>query len=273
MGRRTIGYVRVSSAGQAEKGMGLAAQRAKIEAYAAEQGWDLLEIVEEVKSGAVRDGELFSHAHRPRLSGLLERAEAGGFDVLVVAKLDRLSRDFATAVFLERLLRRHGVQVVSATEANGDGAHAEFVRGIYAQVAQLERAMIRERLVAGKAQRRKQGRRADGRPPFGYRSARGVLEPIAELVPVVREMFAQARDGWSAGKIARELDTAGQPAPQGGAQGWSARAVLLVLRNVAYAGEAHGVKGAHPALVSRRLFNQVQARLDERARHGAGRRA
>jgi DNA invertase Pin-like site-specific DNA recombinase len=192
---------------------------------------------------------------------LLERAEGGDFDVLIVAKLDRLSRDFATAVFLEWLLRRQRVEVVSATEANGDGAHAEFVRGIYAQVAQLERAMIRDRLLAGKAERRKQGRRADGRPPFGYRSAGGILEPLPQLAPVVRGMFEQARDGSSAGKIARDLDANGVATPQGGTAGWTRRAVLLILRNVAYAGEAHGVKAAHPTIVSRRLFNQVQAVL------------
>ena len=81
----------------------------------------------------------------------MERAEAGKYDVLLVARLDRLSRDYATLVILARRLQRRGVEVVSTEEENGDTAMAEFVRGQRAPVAQLERAMIRKRLSASKA--------------------------------------------------------------------------------------------------------------------------
>ena len=68
---RAIGYLRVSTAGQAEKGMGLEAQRAKVEEYAAVHKIELLELVREAASGGVRDGEALSHEHRPRLLELL----------------------------------------------------------------------------------------------------------------------------------------------------------------------------------------------------------
>ena len=74
--------------------------------------------------------------------------------MLLVAKLDRLSRDYATLTVLERKLQRHGVEVVSAAEENGDGPIAEFIRGQLALVAQLERAMIVERVSAGKAKKK-----------------------------------------------------------------------------------------------------------------------
>lgn len=54
---------------------------------------------------------------------------------------------------------------------------AEFVRGQVALVAQLERAMIRDRLSAGKAKAKQAGRHIHGRVPYGYRSERGVLKP------------------------------------------------------------------------------------------------
>src|SRR5438067_35972 len=57
---RAIAYLRVSTTGQAEKGMGLAAQREVVRRFAKEQGLELLQIVEEAASGAAKEGELFS---------------------------------------------------------------------------------------------------------------------------------------------------------------------------------------------------------------------
>src|SRR5215211_4362123 len=96
--RRAIGYARVSTDVQAEKGMGLAVQRERIAEYAKEAGFELIASVQESASGGVRDGELFSWQHRPVLHGLLDRASAGDFDVLLVAHFDRLSRDYASLV-------------------------------------------------------------------------------------------------------------------------------------------------------------------------------
>jgi DNA invertase Pin-like site-specific DNA recombinase len=260
--RRAIGYLRVSTAGQAERGMGLQAQRTKVEEYAREHSLELVELVRETAGAGVRDGEALSHEHRPRLLELLERAKAGAFDVLLVAKLDRLSRDHATLVFLERTFRRHGVEVISATEENGEGAYAEFVRGILAQVAQLERQVILERVRGGKEQKKKLGRHVHGRVPYGYRSTAGVLEPAPELVPVVRRIFEEARDGWTPGKIALRLNREGVPSPRGKA--WSPQVIRGILENVAYAGERYGVKRAHAPIVSRRVFNEAQTALAAR---------
>lgn len=62
---------------------------------------------------------------RPVLLELVDRAGAGEYDLLVVAKLDRLSRDYPTLAVLERRLQKRGVDVVSAAEENGDGPVAE----------------------------------------------------------------------------------------------------------------------------------------------------
>src|SRR5213078_4427195 len=79
---RAIGYLRVSTAGQAEHGLGLEAQREQVKRYAAEHGYNLLEVVSEAASGGVRDGETLSYEHRPVLLSLRERAKAGDYDVL-----------------------------------------------------------------------------------------------------------------------------------------------------------------------------------------------
>src|SRR6266516_3032388 len=123
---RAIGYLRVSTGRQADKGMGLEAQRAAVERYAAEQGLALVDVVREAASGGVASGEVFSWEHRPVLLDLLERARARAFDVLLVARFDRLSRDSATLTVLERMLRQHGVEVMSAAEGNGDAPLARL---------------------------------------------------------------------------------------------------------------------------------------------------
>ena len=127
--RRAIAYLRVSTSVQADDGLGLDIQRDKVTAYAAEHDLELLEIVEEVSSGGIRNGETFSWEHRPVLLDLLGRAENSEYDVLLVARLDRLSRDHVTLVALERQLQRHGVEVIStAEENNGDGPVAQLLR-------------------------------------------------------------------------------------------------------------------------------------------------
>ena len=229
-----------------------------MEAHAAEQGLTLIDVVTETGSGAVREGEeVFSHEHRPRLIGLLDRRD---FDVLLVARLDRLSRDLATPVYLERTLKSHGVTVVSATEKNGDGAYAAFVRNIMGSIAELERSLIRDRTAAGKAEARRQGRRSEGRQPYGYRSEKGILTIDPEPAPVVRRIFAEATEGRTPGKIAQRLTRDSVPSPRGAA--WSPQGIRKMLTNETYAGR----KGGHEGIISRRRFNQAQAALAARAR-------
>ena len=255
---RAVAYLRVSTAGQAERGMGLESQRDRVTELAKAKGYELVDVVREAASGGVQAGEELSWEHRPVLLELVDRAKSGEYDTLLVAKLDRLSRDYPTLAVLERRLQRYGVEVVSAAEENGDGPVAEFIRGQLALVAQLERAMIAERVGAGKAKRKAEGRHVHGRIPFGYRSAgQGRLEPDANA-ELVRRMYAAAKAGDSPAKIARMLNREGVASPQG--REWSRQGVRLILSNPVYCGERYGVKKAQPAIVSRRTWNAVQVR-------------
>lgn len=258
-GSRAVAYLRVSTAGQAERGMGLESQRDCITELARAKGYELVDVVREAASGGVQAGEELSWEHRPVLLELVDRAKAGEYDTLLVAKLDRLSRDYPTLAVVERRLQRYGVDVVSAAEENGDGPIAEFIRGQLALVAQLERAMIAERVGAGKAKRKAQGRHVHGRIPFGYRSGgEGLLVPD-ENAELVRRIYADAKAGDSPAKTARTLNREGIASPQG--RSWSRQTVRLILTNPIYAGERYGVKGAQPAIVSRRAWNATQRAL------------
>jgi site-specific DNA recombinase len=245
--------------------MGLEAQRRAVKNYAREHSYDLVEIVQEAASGAVQEGAVFSHEHRPVLSEVLERGGRGEFDILLVASFDRLSRDYMTLLFLRRLLKTYGVEAVSASEKNGNGdPFGELVEQIIAAISDFERKRILERVRGGKAAKKKEGRHVHGRVAYGYRSQAGRLEPVAELVPIVRRIFLEAREGDSPGKIVRRLNRDAIGGPE--QREWNRTTVRNILENPVYAGERYGVKRAHPAIVSRRVFNQAQAALEARAR-------
>ena len=125
--------------------------------------------------------------------------------------------------------------------------------------------MIAERVGAGKAKRKAQGRHVHGRIPYGYVSAgEGRLEVDEAKAAVVRHIFASAIAGKGPGPIAHELNAAGEPGPT--RKAWSRQAVTLLLRNPVYKGERYSVKGAQPAIISARRWNGVQAA--EKARGG-----
>ena len=163
------------------------------------------------------------------------------------------------------MLQQHGVEVVSAAEQNGDGPIAAYLRGNLALIAELERAMIRERLAAGKAQKRKQGRNIGGPPPFGYRRDEdGAFVVDEHAAQIVRRIFSDAASGMSAARIARYLSDEGIASPKGGT--WNRKVIRGMILNPAYAGERYGVKRAHEPIVSRQLWNRAKEALKARSR-------
>lgn len=276
MSKRAVGYVRVSTEEQRTKGGGLQAQRQRVEEYATSHGLDLIDVVQEQASGMVKTGELFSWTHRPRLLDLIERARGGEYDVLIVSTFDRLSRDHPSLVMVQRMLQQQGVEARSAGEDNGDSADAKLLRGIKAELAQYEAALIRGRLQAGKAVASRAGRRVSGRVPYGYRTlGRGKLEPIAEQATVVKQMFTDAKDGRSPARIARDLNESGTPGPKtkrtpkGEPEttelaAWSRQSVWSILQNATYKGVGDG--DAQPAIVSVRAWNAAQDALAKHRR-------
>lgn len=295
--KRALGYLRVSTSLQAEKGMGLEVQRERIEQFAAHHGLELVDVVEETASGAVQNGGELSWEHRPTLIEVMERARRREFDVLLVARLDRLSRDYASLQVLERRLARYrgtkrererdprlaeGVAILSASETNEAGYISRYTRGNLALVAELERDVIADRLSAGRAKLRQRGRLASGQPPYGYRlpdttdkERRGRLEPDPDRVDIVQRIFREAAQGTPLERIARGLNEDGIPSARGkrdrsSVGAWSGNGVGLIVRNRAYLGELHGQPRSHEPLVTVRLWNRANRALSARSRKPSG---
>jgi site-specific DNA recombinase len=111
----TIGYVRVSTDRQAEKGVSLEAQEAKIRAMATVQGAELMEVI-------VDGGESAKSMNRPGLQKLLAMVNAGKVQAVIVAKLDRLTRSVKDLCGLLELFEKGKVALISVAEALDTGA-------------------------------------------------------------------------------------------------------------------------------------------------------
>ena len=173
---RFVAYERVSTARQGRSGLGLEAQRAAIEAFAAASGGEVLARVTEVESGRNPD--------RPELARALHLARVTGA-TLVIAKLDRLSRN---AAFL-LTLRDSGVRFVACDMAEAN----DLTVGIMALVAQAEREAISRRTRDALAAARARGVRL-GNPNGAAALRRSGEDGSALRATVAANADAHARD-------------------------------------------------------------------------------
>lgn len=209
--RRALGYVRVSTAEQAN-GFGLEVQEGAIRQHAKRSELRLLTIHRD--EGLSGSNGLDA---RPGLAQALARLEAHEADALLVYRLDRLARDLVLSETIVTRLQRAGVHVVSVTEpdVDGDDATRVLVRQVLAVLAQYERAVIRSRMLAGKAAKKAQGGYAGGRPRFGYQAKDGALVPVQREQQAIELARRLRRDRLSLREIADRLSKAGHT-PKGG---------------------------------------------------------
>ena len=143
MSRQIVGYVRVSTARQSRSGLGLEAQRVALARFAEVEGFDIVAEFIEVETGKGSD----ALERRPQLAAALDKAKRRKCPILV-AKLDRLSRDVA---FISGLMSKRVPFIVAELGIDAD----PFMLHLYAALAKKERSLIaqrtREALKAAKA--------------------------------------------------------------------------------------------------------------------------
>lgn len=231
-------YCRVSTDEQAREGLSLAAQEERLRAFCASQGWSAAE------PPYVDDGWSGTNVERPALQRLLADVASKRVDLVVVYKLDRLSRRQADVLYLlDEAFPGAGVGFRSATEnIDTTTSFGRAMVGILAVFAQLERDAIVERTVMGKNQAARQGGIMGGYTPYGYLYVkrngdhRATFTPNPHRAPVVAEIFRLLVDeGYSCRKIARTLTERGIATPKG-SDHWRASTVNRILRQTAYAG-------------------------------------
>jgi site-specific DNA recombinase len=247
----------------------LDAQRESCESYIASQkaeGWLLA--ADRYDDGGFSGGTM----ERPALKRLLADVKAGQVDVIVVYKIDRLSRSMLDFLNLVELFERHGVTFVSVTQSfNTKDAMGRMALNILVTFAQFERELIGERIRDKVAASRKRGKWMGGWTPLGYqvRDRKLIIHQAdADRVRLIFRRFVQLR---SATRLARELVAAGMRNRYGHLLD---KGVLYkLLNNRVYIGEAvhkgTSYPGEHEAIIDRDLWDQVHAILKESPRKRA----
>jgi site-specific DNA recombinase len=161
---RVIGYVRVSTDKQADHGVSLEAQEAKIRAMAVVQGAEIIELI-------VDGGESAKNLNRPGMEKLLALVDQGKVQTVIIAKLDRLTRSVKDLAELLERFQRRGVSLVSVAESLDTGSAAgRLVINIMTAVSQWEREAIGERTRDAMKHKLSRGQRV-GNVAYGYRTS------------------------------------------------------------------------------------------------------
>jgi site-specific DNA recombinase len=268
--QRCAVYTRKSSEeGLEQQFNSLDAQREACEAYIASQrseGWVLVR--DHYSDGGISGGTL----ERPGLKRLMTDIEDGLVDVVVVYKIDRLSRSLADFAKLVDLFERHGVTFVSITQSfNTTTSMGRLTLNILLSFAQFEREVTAERIRDKIAASRRRGMWMGGWTPWGYdvRDRKLVLNKAeAAKVHMIFERFVEIG---SATVLAQELRQEGVTTKQG--RLIDKGVLYKLLNNRVYLGEAvhkgQSYPGEHAAIIERDLWDKVHAILKESPRKRA----
>ena len=251
-------YVRVSTNGQEEDGYSLDEQIDRLTKHCEARDWQVVDIYRDVSTG--------SNIKRPGMQSLI--ANVKKYDMVVVYKLDRLSRSQKDTLYLiEDVFEAKGVGFTSLSEnMDTSSPFGRAMVGILSVFAQLEREQIKERMTMGKLGRIKNGKTsAWAKVPFGYDYLGGELVVNGVQAPVVRRMFDKYLSGTSITKLVDYLNDEGHI---GKDKWWSYRTVRAVLDNAVYTGRTNFkgevYDGIHDPIITDSVYYKTQSELERR---------
>jgi site-specific DNA recombinase len=260
-------YTRKSSEeGLEQEFNSLDAQREACEAYVASQrseGWVLVR--DQYDDGGISGGTL----DRPALRRLLAAIEEGLIDVVVVYKIDRLSRALMDFSKLVEVFDRNNVTFVSVTQSfNTTTSMGRLTLNILLSFAQFEREVTAERIRDKVRASRMKGIFMGGTPPYGYKPKDRKLVIDEEEAKNVRWIFARFLEMGSTTQLAREVAKRGILTPRGNPV--TKNFLYRMLINRAYIGEAvhkgQSYPGEHQRLIDQKTWERVRAILRESPR-------
>ncbi len=274
--KRCAIYVRKSS----EEGLdmsynSLEAQSDACAAYIASQrheGW--VKLAKVYEDGGYSGGNM----ERPGLQQLLVDVAGGKVDIIVVYKIDRLTRSLTDFARLNEVLDQNNVSFVAVTQQfNTSTSMGRLTLNVLLSFAQFEREVAGERIRDKVAASKKKGMWMGGPLPLGYAVKDRKLVIVRDEAEIVRGMFRRYLELRSVHLLQKELEQRGvrsriRPLKDGRTLGGlvlGRGAIAHMLKNplyvgqIRYQGELHG--GQHEAIITKELFDAVQATLDEQS--------
>lgn len=205
-------------------------------------------------------------ADRPDFQRMIHDSEKRLFDVVLVWKLDRFSRDRYDSAHYKHILKKNGVRVISAKEAIADGPEGIILESMLEGMAEYYSAELAVKVRRGQRENAMKCRNNGGTLAYGYsvNKETGALVVNPKTAPIVREIFSRYDKGELIKSIIKDLNARGLR--NNFNRPFQASAMTLLLKNRKYIGDyCYGdtiIPGGVPALVEKDVFERVQRRME-----------
>jgi site-specific DNA recombinase len=209
--KRAILYARVSTDEQARSGYSLAQQLEALRDYAAREGYEVLEEVQD-------PGQSGASLERPGMDRVRDLVAAGGVSVVLAQDRDRFAREPAYHYLLRREFEEYGTKIRALNDRGDESPEGELTAGILDQLAKFERAKTAERTRRGRLRKAREGKVVATRSPrygFRYNAARDGYEVDEQRMRIVRRIIRDVSEGSTFRAIKCALEREGVPTPKG----------------------------------------------------------
>jgi site-specific DNA recombinase len=258
--QQAILYARVSTDEQARSGYSLAQQIEALRAYAGNEGFEVLEEVQD-------PGQSGASLERPGMDRVRDLVAAGGVSVVLAQDRDRFAREPAYHYLLRREFEEHGTKVRAMNDRGDDSPEGELTDGILDQLSKYERAKLMERSRRGRLRKAREGKLIkNGRANYGFKhnEAGDGYEVYETEMLVVHRIFRSVVNGMSLYGIKRALETESVPPPGNSGRGsgyWHASYLRKLVQDDVYT--AYSYEEVEPLVAP-----EVAAKLDKSRRYG-----
>lgn len=285
--RKAVIYARFSSENQRDESID--AQVRAIEEYAKRNDIEIIATYIDRARSATSD-------KRPDFQRMVKDSENGNFDMVIVHKLDRFSRDKYDSVYYKKKLLKNGVKVVSVMEQLDDSPESVILESVLEGMADYYSKNLAREALKGMKETAYKCQHTGGTPPLGYNVDKETRKYIIneEEAKSIRIIFEKYLQGHTVMSIVRELNERGYKTKKGVAFGTNS--IRGIIKNEKYCGtfvfnksaskDAFGrrnnhkikdekdiikIKGGIPAIISDEDYNKAQAIMETRKKGGQGR--
>ena len=209
-------------------------------------------------------------ADRPEFQRMIKDSAKVLFEIVLVWKLDRFSRDRYDSAHYKHILKKNGVKVVSAKEHISDGPEGIILESMLEGYAEFYSAELSEKIHRGQKENALKGKNNGGGIPLGYlldkQTQKLVVDP--ETAPLVVEIFERYSEGATVRSIIEDFNSRGLTTKRG--KPFNINSFNALLKNRKYIGEYRYqdvvISGGVPAIVPEDLFYRVQQRMEKNKR-------
>ena len=199
MDKKAVGYIRVSTDMQADKGTSLDNQIARIQEYAQLKGFILENIFEDA-------GYSGKNTKRPGFQAMFNRLRKGGVSAVIVWHSTRFARNLKDNIVHMAELEQRKIKFFSIEEPEMSGSSGKAMRNLMAVFAEYQSDVTGDHTRSVKANLKKNLKTYCGNPPLGFRNQDGQLVIVEKDMETVRKIMGLRSQGYSYNKIANKIN-------------------------------------------------------------------